>query len=90
MNKKRKLIDLVSVGPRILDVFHAMGIFEVEQLVDADPDDLYQRIIEIKKMRVDPCVHDVFRTAIEQARDPNLPREKCDWFYWSKFRKGQI
>jgi hypothetical protein len=30
---------------------------------------------------------DVFRAAVAQARNPQLPAEQCQWWYWSRLRK---
>ncbi len=87
MADKRTLIDLVSVGPATLVDFEDLGITEVEHLLDKDARELFESLQQLKGQRVDPCCEDVFRTAIEQARDPNLPKEKRQWFYWSKLRK---
>jgi nucleotidyltransferase/DNA polymerase involved in DNA repair len=87
MKDKRKLKDLVSVGPATLADFKELGITEVEDLLTEDARRLFQRLQRIKEQRVDPCCEDVFRTAIEQARNPKLPIEKQQWFYWSKIRK---
>ena len=35
----------------------------------------------------DICCLDVFRAAVAQARNPRLPAEQCQWWYWSKRRK---
>jgi len=43
---------------------------------------------EISGARQDPCVLDTYRCAIEQARNPNLPEEQKDWWYWSRVRKA--
>ena len=90
MTKQRRLIDLVSVGPATVADFEDLGITEVEHLLDKNAHELWERLGEIKGARVDPCCEDVFRAAIEQARDPNLPKEKCHWPYWSKVRKQRI
>ncbi|MFH2048160.1 MAG: helix-hairpin-helix domain-containing protein [bacterium] len=90
MTDKRKLIDLVSVGPATLADFKELGITEVKQLKTADHRELFQRLQQLKGQKLDPCCKDVFRAAIEQARHPNLPEEKKNWYYWSKVRKGQI
>ena len=76
MTKQRELIDLVSVGPAVLECLEDLGITEVAQLVDKDATELYEELKVIRKVRIDPCVHDVFRCVIEQARDPELPDEK--------------
>lgn len=91
MTDPRKLIDLVSVGPAILADFEDLGITEVEHLIKQDAVDLFERLKEIKGLKyLDRCCEDVFRCAIEQARDPRLSGEKCQWHYWSKVRKGTI
>lgn len=90
MNNSRQLIDLVSVGPATVRDFQELGITEVRQLVKKDANNLYRRLQLLKRERIDPCVLDVFQCAIEQARDPELPSEKCQWHYWSKVRLGKI
>lgn len=89
MAEKRKLIDLVSVGPATLADFRELGITEVQQLKTADHRELFQRLQKLKGQKIDPCCEDVFRAAIEQARNPRLPEEKKLWYYWSKVRKQQ-
>lgn len=88
MKKPKRLIDLVSVGKATVEDFESLGITEIEHLVDKNADELYDEIQRIKGCRMDPCVHDVFRCAIEQARNPELSAEKKQWWYWSKVRKG--
>ncbi|MDH3892317.1 MAG: helix-hairpin-helix domain-containing protein [candidate division Zixibacteria bacterium] len=90
MIEQRKLIDLVSVGPATLSDFDDLGITEVEHLLDKNARELYEQMQKIKGQRLDPCCEDVFRAAIEQARDPNLAPEKRVWHYWSKVRKGDM
>ena len=88
MKPKPKLSDLVSVGPKTVEDFKLLGITSVEQLRKQDADILHERLCRRRGMRIDPCQHDVFRAAIEQAKHPNLPLEKCQWWYWSKVRKA--
>lgn len=88
MNAERKLKDLVSVGPAFLKDFAMLGIETVEQLAKRDPEKLYLELCRKTGARQDPCVLDTFRAAVEQARDPNLPPEKCVWWYWSGVRKA--
>jgi hypothetical protein len=38
---------------------------------------------------VDICCLDVFRAAVAQARNPHLPVEQCQWWYWSRKRKAR-
>ena len=90
MKKKetRNLIDLYSVGPSTVRDLKALGITRVEQLVGQDARKLYDRLGRLSGKRCDPCQMDVFSTAIAQAQDPGLPKEKCKWWYWSRVRKS--
>ncbi|MBI1859839.1 MAG: hypothetical protein HYR96_02845 [Deltaproteobacteria bacterium] len=56
----------------------------------SDPKKMYNSLCRITGKRHDPCCLDVFRAAVEQAKNPRLPREKCNWWYWSKVRKQQV
>lgn len=86
----RKLQDLVSVGPATIKDLHLLGITSVEQLAQQDADDIYQQLCMHTGIVMNICCLDVFKCAIEQAKNPNLSPEQSNWFYWSKVRKGQI
>jgi len=86
---ERQLKDLVSIGPATLDDFELLGIDNVAQLRLRNPQRMYQQLCRIKKQAIDPCCLDVFVAAVAQARDPNLPIEQRQWWYWSKVRKQQ-
>lgn len=83
----RQLKELISVGPATIDDLKVLGIERVDQLVDKDPTRLHQELCDRTGIQHNICCLDVFRAAIEQARDPELPKEKCNWWYWSKQRK---
>lgn len=87
---ERNLKDLRGIGRRMLEDFEKLGIASVSQLKSKDGDELYRRMCEISGVRQDPCVLDTFRCAIEQARNPNLPKEQTDWWYWSRLRKSTL
>ena len=83
----RKLGDLRGIGAKMLEDFARLGISSVSQLRSGDALQLYARMCELSGTRQDPCVLDTYRCAIEQARNPGLPREQQDWWYWSRLRK---
>lgn len=85
--QERKLADLFSVGPATLRDFRDLGVGNVAQLARSEPGELYERLCQLRKTRIDPCQLDVFTAAVAQARNPNLPAEKRKWWYWSKVRK---
>jgi predicted RecB family nuclease len=84
----RRLEDLISVGPATRRDFERLGIRSVAQLARANPQRLYERLCRAAGARQDPCVLDVFQAAVAQARNPRLPVEKCQWWYWSRKRKA--
>ncbi|MBK7141816.1 MAG: TfoX/Sxy family DNA transformation protein [bacterium] len=87
MSDKRQLKDLRSVGPAMLEDFQKLGITSVAQLKSKNAQKLYDQLCKIAGQRMDPCVLDVFSCAIAQAKDPQLPAEQTDWWFWSKIRK---
>jgi len=86
---KRRLEDLVSIGPAMLRDFNMLGIHSVAQLSRRSPEKLYERLCEVTGQAQDICCLDVFRAAVAQARNPQLPAEQCQWWYWSRRRKAK-
>jgi hypothetical protein len=87
--EERQLKDLVSVGPAMLEDFELLGITTVAQLRRRSPQRMYRNLCRLRGQRIDPCCLDVFVAAVAQAKDPNLPIEQRQWWYWSKIRKAQ-
>lgn len=85
--QSRKLTDLISIGPAMLRDFELLGVHSVAQLARRDPQRLYQSLCRVAPQHQDICCLDVFRAAVAQARDPRLPAERCQWWYWSRQRK---
>jgi len=83
----RQIKDLVSIGPAMLEDFEVLGINSVAQLRRRNPQRMYRELCRIKKQVIDPCCLDVFVAAVAQAKDPNLPIEQRQWWYWSRVRK---
>jgi hypothetical protein len=86
---EQQLKDLRGIGKKMLEDFEKLNIASVRQLKSSDAQELYDRMCRITKTRQDPCVLDTYRCAIEQARNPSLPDEQKDWWYWSRVRKSQ-
>ena len=83
----RKLADLISVGPAMLRDFEILGVRTVPQLARRNPERLYASLCRVAPQHQDICCLDVFRAAVAQARNPHLPVERCQWWYWSSKRK---
>jgi hypothetical protein len=84
----RQLRDLVSIGPAMLKDFELLGINSVAQLRRRSPEKMYKELCRLRGQRLDPCCLDVFVAAVAQAKDPQLPIEQRQWWYWSKVRKN--
>ena len=87
--QERRLEDLISVGPAMVRDFKLLGIHSVRQLSRRNPEKLYEKLCEVTGQAQDVCCLDVFYAAVAQARNPQLPAEQCQWWYWSRRRKMQ-
>ena len=83
-----QLGDLISIGPAMLRDFELLKIGSVAELARQNPRKMYERLSHVTGQRQDPCVLDTFCAAVAQARNPRLPVEECQWWYWSKKRKA--
>lgn len=87
--RTRELRELISVGPAMLRDFEMLGIRSVEQLARQEPLRMVRKLERLTESPQDPCVLDVFCAAVAQARNPRLPMEQSQWWYWSRKRKEQ-
>jgi hypothetical protein len=87
--EKRTLEELVSVGPAMVRSLELVGIRSVAALARVNPQTCYETLCRVTGSRQDICVLDVFSAAVAQARNPRLPAEQCQWWYWSRRRKAR-
>jgi nucleotidyltransferase/DNA polymerase involved in DNA repair len=87
--QERRLKDLISIGPATLRDFELLGIRSVKQLARQNPVTLYKKLCRVTGQRMDICCQDVFTASVAQARNPLLPAEQCQWWYWSRQRLAQ-
>jgi len=87
--ENRRLEDLISVGPAMLRDFELLGVRSVKQLARQNPTRLYQRLCRTTGQRIDICCQVELDAAVAQARNPLLPAEQCQWWYWSRQREAQ-
>jgi hypothetical protein len=85
----RCLGDLVSIGPAMLRDFELLGVRSVAQLARQKPESLYEKLCRVTGKSQDICVLDTLSAAVAQARNPQLPAEQCQWWYWSRQRKAR-
>jgi hypothetical protein len=87
-NEGRCLQDLVSLGPAMLQDLTLLRIRSVSQLARKNPRRMYRDLNQLKGRTQDICCLDVFTAAVAQAKNPQLPIEQCQWWYWSRKRKA--
>lgn len=79
---------LVSVGPAAAQDLWDLGCRSLGHLSQQNPVAMYDRLVAKAGGRLDPCVEDVFRCAIAQVLDPELPASLREWWNW-KDQRGQ-
>jgi hypothetical protein len=86
--QSRALRDLISIGPATVRDFKLLGVDSVAELARHIPERLYRNLCRVTGERQDICVLDTFQAGVAQARNPRLPAEQCQWWYWSRRRKA--
>jgi predicted RecB family nuclease len=84
----RRFRDLVSIGPAMVRDFELLGIRTVAQLARRNPEKMYEKLCQVTGQAQDICCQDVFRAAVAQAKNPNLPVEQRVWWHWCRRRKA--
>jgi hypothetical protein len=81
-----RLCDLKNVGPATLKDLSLLGIGSARELADQDAFELYGRLCSITRQRHDPCVIDVFMSAVDQARGGKAR----PWWHYTPQRKRRM
>jgi hypothetical protein len=76
-----------SVGPATAEDLWTLGFHSIASLKRGRPREMYDRLCRMTGTTHDPCVEDVFHAVVAQARDPKLPAEQRNWWYWTELRK---
>lgn len=76
-----KLDSLPGIGKSLAEDLMRLGYGQVSDLVGQNPEQMYERLMEMEGQHVDRCVLYTFRCAVyvaEGGRDP----EKMLWWKW--------
>lgn len=74
-----------NVGPAMAGDLLRLGITRTSDLVNRDPDQMYDELCRIDGKRHDPCVRDVFAAVVDFARGgPARP-----WWHFTPDRKAR-
>jgi hypothetical protein len=71
-----------GVGASIAEDLYDLGIRFVSDLKNKDPEDLYERLCNLKGCRVDRCMLYVFRCAVYFATEEKHKPELLKWWNW--------
>jgi hypothetical protein len=82
-NQIKQLIDIPNVGPAIERDLVALGIRVPTDLIGRDPYQMYKELCNITHKRQDPCVIDVFISAVRYMEGE--PAKK--WWEYTEDRK---
>ncbi|WP_341502443.1 helix-hairpin-helix domain-containing protein [Gallaecimonas sp. GXIMD4217] len=81
-----RLTDLPNVGPATAADLELLGIQEPDQLRGQDPYALYDKLCRLTGARHDPCVIDVFISAVRYMEGA----PKRSWWYYTAERKQTL
>ena len=82
-NQLKRLIDIPNVGPAIERDLVALGLRAPTDLIGRDPYQMYKELCNITHKRQDPCVIDVFISAVRYMEGG--PARK--WWEYTEDRK---
>jgi hypothetical protein len=85
-NEIKKLQDIPNVGKAIEKDFILLGIREPIELIGKDPYQMYKDLCNVTGNRHDPCVIDVFISAVRYMEGGPLKK----WWEFTKERKEKL
>ena len=88
MDKKqaslKNLQTIPGIGKNIAQDLFDIGIRNVEDLKNKDPEKLYEKSNKFAGIRQDPCLLYTFRCAVYFANTKNPKPELLKWWNWKK------
>ncbi len=84
-----ELSKIPGVGPSLASDLYLVGIREVAELRDQNPQVLYDELCTQAGSRVDRCVLYVFRCAVYYASESRHDPEKLKWWNWKDSAQRQ-
>lgn len=84
-DEARRFTDIPNIGPAMAKDFGVLGLSDPADLAGRDPYALYDELCERTGVRHDPCVIDVFISAVRFMEGaPPLP-----WWHYTAERKAR-
>ena len=79
---KSDLQRIPGIGPSLAEDLQDLGFERVDELVDEDPEELFEDLSRLRGVRQDRCVLYVFRCAVHFAENPECDDELRKWWNW--------
>ena len=83
MAASNSLQSIPGVGPSIARDLRDLGIHEVRDLSNRDPQEMFEALSDIRGVKMDRCVLYVFRCAVYFAEDSRHDPELLKWWNWT-------
>ena len=71
-----------GIGKSISVDLYDLGIRSVNDLQEADPEFMYDKLCRLRKVKIDRCVLYTFRCAVYFASNNKHDPEKLKWWNW--------
>lgn len=78
----KELQKIPGVGPKMAAALELIGVHQISDLKNQDPEVLYGQLCGITGQAVDRCVLYVFRCAVYYATETHHDPEKLKWWNW--------
>ena len=78
----KEFLQIPGVGKIIAKDFWNIGLRSLNDLKDADPEELYKNLCAFQGCQVDRCMLYVFRCAVYYASVKNHDPELLKWWNW--------
>ena len=82
MNVLKELQMIPGVGKCLSQDLLDLGYRRVNDLKDADPEEMYQSLMAVRGHHIDRCVLYVFRCAVYYASNSAHDPESLKWWNW--------
>ncbi len=79
-----------GVGKEIAKDLWKMGYRSAAELIDEDPEEMYERLCEIQGERVDPCMQYVFRCAVYYCQYEEHDPALLNWWNWKDLKISDL
>ncbi|WP_319506231.1 helix-hairpin-helix domain-containing protein [uncultured Methanolobus sp.] len=78
----KELMQIPGVGKTIAYDLWNLGIRNIEDLKDRDPEELYQQLCDFQGMHMDRCMLYIFRCAVYFASNYEHDPDLLKWWNW--------